>query len=93
MSTASELLIGWVNMNIDVEVYECNWSLFDNAYHGLDTKTCEWIEYSFDDLIDYTFMEIAPTLINTCKDETDAEVTEDATEDAPQVIEESTIVE
>ena len=32
MTTASDLLIGWVNMNIDVEVYECNWSLFNVSY-------------------------------------------------------------
>lgn len=92
MTTASDLLIGWVNMNIAIEVYECNWSLFDVSYYGHRTaKTCWWSGYSFDDLIDYTLKEIAPTLFSTCQDETDAEVTEDVTEEVPEVIEESTI--
>lgn len=66
MTTVSEILLGWVNVNVETGFYKCAYSLFENSVYGGPWYTCDWRYSSFDDLVDYTLWTFEPTFIDTC---------------------------
>ncbi len=85
MTTVSELLLGWMNVNVEVGFYKCAWSFWTASVEDHKWYTCDWSYSSFDDLVDYTLWTLEPTLFDTC--------TADVTEEPPVVTEETVVLE